>query len=91
MYNLKTLYNEKLLFAAALLTVFSGFANVKTTAKNVATMQNTSTLTVKKATQKDLEKKDAWFCYLASSSSSTNSMTGVTTTTNIYKCTNYAL
>lgn len=48
---------KKLLFTAVLLTAFSGFANVKNTAKNVATMQNTSVLAIKKVTQKDLEKK----------------------------------
>jgi hypothetical protein len=82
---------KKVLFTAVLLTAFSGFANVKNTAKNVAAMQNTSVLAIKTATQKDLEKKDAWFCYKASETSSYNPISKETTITTTYICTWYDL
>jgi hypothetical protein len=82
---------KQLLFTAALLVAFSGFANAKNNVENLATIQSSQFLTLKKATHKDLEKKDALFCYKASETTTHNPFNGETTVTTVYHCTEYNL
>ena len=86
--TLKPYTMKKFLFTAVLVTAFTGFAHANS---NVTSLENTSIKTDKMATQKDLEEKDAWFCYKSSETTTYNSFTDEITVTTTYNCTWYDL